>query len=94
LSAVERIRRRVIVSGRVQGVGFRWHTQHEATRIGVSGWVRNLPDGTVGVEVEGDEVAVGHLIDWLHEGSAWAEVAGVEVTAVDPVGDEGFELRR
>ena len=70
---------RAIVRGRVQGVGYRASTAHEARRLGLSGWVRNLPDGTVEVEVSGDAAAVDALVGWLGQGPRGARVSGVDV---------------
>ena len=82
-----------VVSGRVQGVGFRWSARAEAQRLGVSGWVRNLPDGTVEAEVEGDEGAVNGMLAWLHHGPPGARVSGVETEALPAGGATGFEVR-
>ncbi len=65
----------VTVHGRVQGVGFRQATRRMAAALGVSGAVRNLPNGTVHVVAEGDAAALAHLLSWLHQGP---ERAGVE----------------
>ncbi len=65
--------------GRVQGVGYRASTAHEARRLGLSGWVRNLPDGTVEVAARGDAAAIEALIRWLGQGPRGARVTGVEV---------------
>ncbi|HEY6477287.1 MAG TPA: acylphosphatase [Polyangia bacterium] len=70
---------RVQVRGRVQGVGYRASTAHEARRLGLSGWVRNLPDGTVEVAARGDAAAVDVLIGWLATGPRGARVTGVDV---------------
>jgi acylphosphatase len=67
------------VRGRVQGVGFRASTAHEARRLGLSGWVRNLPDGTVEVAARGEAAAVDALIGWLAQGPRGARVTGVDV---------------
>ena len=72
----------VFVSGRVQGVWFRESTRQRAEELGVGGWVRNLPDGRVEALFEGDADAVGHAVDFVHEGPAHARVDRVEV--VDP----------
>ncbi len=84
---------RVIVSGQVQGVGFRYHTRRVADRLGVTGWVRNLPDGTVEVEAEGDEKSVEDLVAWLADGPAGAQVRHNRVTEMDPTGGSGFDIR-
>ena len=90
----ERIRRRAIVRGRVQGVAFRATTREAARRAGVDGWVRNLADGGVEAVFEGDPDAVSALLAFCREGPAWAEVSDVEVIDEAPQGDHGFEIRR
>lgn len=88
----ERIRARV--SGRVQGVWFRDTTRERATTLGLTGWVRNEPDGSVLLEAQGDEPARERLIAFLHEGPARAEVRDVSVEAIEPVdGELRFEIR-
>ena len=77
---------RAVVTGRVQGVSFRWYTRAEARRLGVAGWVRNLPDGGVEVYAEGDPDAVEALVRYLHEGPPLAVVVDVDVRRVEPVG--------
>jgi acylphosphatase len=72
------IRIRACVSGRVQGVCFRAETRRQAEKLGVSGWVRNLPDGRVELLAEGDEQAVRSLVAWCRTGPPHARVAAVE----------------
>ncbi len=69
--------RQCVVSGQVQGVFFRASTQAEAERLGVKGWVRNEPDGTVRLLVCGEPVAVDQLSVWLHTGPRYAQVTCV-----------------
>jgi len=66
-----------VVSGRVQGVFFRASTQAEAERLGLQGWVRNEPDGTVRVLVCGDTDVADQLCNWLAQGPKYAQVTGV-----------------
>lgn len=88
------VARRVIVRGRVQGVGFRWATRQQALRLGLRGSVGNAGDGSVHVEVEGSAEAVARLIDWLGHGPLGAEVEGVEVAAAgSAVPASGFVIR-
>ncbi|MEJ3405156.1 acylphosphatase [Rathayibacter sp. YIM 133350] len=87
-------RRNVVVSGVVQGVGFRWSARAQALRLGVSGWVRNTPDGRVEAEVEGDADAVAAMVEWLRAGPAGASVSGVEVREREPLAEIGFEITR
>jgi len=68
-----------VVSGRVQGVGFRWFAQREASRLGLGGWVANEADGSVRCEVTGPRPAVEAFIASLHEGPPSARVERVEV---------------
>jgi acylphosphatase len=89
----EAVRRRVIVSGRVQGVWFRESCRDAAAGGGVNGWVRNLADGTVEVVVEGPEAAVDRMVEWCREGPPRARVDSVDVHAEPPVGESGFRVR-
>lgn len=87
------VRRAATVTGRVQGVSFRYHTQREAGRLGLTGWVRNHEDGSVRVEAQGPEEAVDELVRWLRHGPPHARVDGVRVDAVEPrTGDAGFRV--
>lgn len=81
-----------MVYGSVQGVGFRWATQGEASRLDVAGYVRNLWDGTVEAELEGDEPAVAAMIEWLRQGPRNARVRGIEVSSVPIKGEVGFRV--
>ena len=72
-------RAHVFIFGRVQGVWFRSYTQAEAKKLGVKGWVRNLPDGRVEAVFEGEDEAIDKMIAWCHKGSPYSEVTKVEV---------------
>lgn len=72
-------RARVLISGKVQGVFYRANARDEARRLGLAGWVKNLPDGRVEAVVEGEEEQVKKLIDWCHQGPPGAVVRDVEV---------------
>jgi acylphosphatase len=78
--AMGQARIHAIVHGRVQGVNFRHYTAKEAGRLGLRGWVRNLPDGTVEVEAEGDTAALDTFLSWLHHGPPSARVDKVDTT--------------
>jgi acylphosphatase len=91
---MEVIRRHAVVRGDVQGVGFRAGTRSLARTLSLTGFARNLPDGTVEVEIEGPADRVSELLVWLHSGPRWATVAAVEVSDLTPTGGAGFELRR
>jgi acylphosphatase len=84
------------VTGRVQGVGFRWWTRSLATRLGLSGAVRNLPDGSVAVHARGPDEPLGALQAQLAEGPAGAKVDHVESIPFSPDGvhDGEFQILR
>ena len=87
------IRVHVIVGGRVQGVFFRAFTREEAVRLGLSGWVRNRPNGSVEAIVEGEKTAVERMLQWFHQGSPNSIVETVDATEESPVGDPStFEI--
>ena len=92
LMAVMRIR--VLISGQVQGVGFRQATAQCAMQLGLNGWVQNLPDGRVEAVFEGDRASVEHMVQWCQHGPPTATVAAVEAIVEVPQGLEEFRLRR
>lgn len=86
--------RHVLVSGRVQGVGFRWHAREKAQDLGLAGWVANLPDGRVEAWLEGETAAVEAMLAWLRRGPTAARVTNVEVVEQAPRGLTDFAVRR
>lgn len=74
----------VFVSGRVQGVYYRQTTRHEARRLGLFGWVRNLPDGRVELWAQGEQASVDQFVDWLWIGPSGAKVLSVESVVFPP----------
>jgi acylphosphatase len=90
----DRVRARVFVSGRVQGVYYRASTRDAARARDVDGWVRNLDDGRVEAVFEGDESAVEAMIEWCHTGSPAATVRDVDVEYEEPRGESGFSIGR
>lgn len=89
-----RIGRNVRVIGRVQGVFFRAWAKQQAEEIGVAGWIRNAPDGSVEGHLSGDEKAVLELIKRLREGPPSALVRRVHVEEAGPEPADGFEVRQ
>lgn len=83
---VEIGRVRMRITGRVQGVGYRASTRERATALGLSGWVRNTPDGAVALEAQGSAARLEALIAWCRIGPPHARVDGVEVARIDPEG--------
>jgi len=91
-SVPSRIRRRVHVTGRVQGVWFRDSCREQARLAGVDGHVRNLRDGRVEAVFEGDPDAVNAMCNWCQTGPPRARVDHIEITAEQPTGDIGFTI--
>lgn len=84
---------RVHVTGRVQGVGFRVWTQREASRLGLRGWVRNEPDGSVSALIAGSDEAVAEMLKAFWQGPSGAGVRSVEQKPVDPSeAPAGFDI--
>ena len=81
------------VVGRVQGVSFRWYTQEQARSLGVTGWVRNEPDGSVLLHAEGEDEAVDALVEWCRTGPSAARVTDVAVRDDAATGATSFETR-
>ena len=90
----DKLRAHVIVHGLVQGVWFRQSTKDEADRLGVTGWVRNLPDRSVEAVFEGETKKVEAIVGWCHRGPAGAEVKSVDVSWEPYRKESGhFEIR-
>jgi acylphosphatase len=86
-------RAKVIARGRVQGVGFRWWARARAASLGVGGWVRNTPDGSVEAAFEGRREHVELLLRWCREGPSAAYVDQLEVEWQEPEDEHGFTIR-
>jgi acylphosphatase len=84
---------RARVRGRVQGVFFRAETRARAESLGLAGWVRNAPDGSVEAVFEGAAERVESMVEWCRRGPAGAVVEDVEVVREEPVGESGFRVR-
>jgi acylphosphatase len=87
------IRRRVIVTGRVQGVFFRQGCHREAVAVGVAGWIHNNQDGTVEAALEGAPDAVERIVSWMRVGPSRAVVTGVKIIEETPLGEHTFMIR-
>jgi acylphosphatase len=83
----------VRVRGLVQGVYFRVETEARARSLGVAGWVRNAPDGSVEAVFEGDPERVASLVEWCRQGPAGARVDAVALRWEEPEGLRGFSVR-
>lgn len=82
------------IKGRVQGVFFRQSARQQAQRLGLTGYARNNPDGTVTIEAEGPVGALAELETWCHRGPVAARVDGVEMSSGTVQGYSAFEVRR
>lgn len=88
------VRRRLLISGRVQGVWFRGSAKEEADRVGgLKGWVRNREDGRVEAAIQGPEELVDEMVNWCHRGPTGARVDRVEIREEAPVsGERAFRV--
>lgn len=82
------VRRYIRVTGRVQGVGFRWFAQQHAARLGLTGWAENQEDGSVVMEIQGEECGVEQFTAAVSKGPSYALVDGVEAASREPDPDE------
>ena len=89
---MEKIRKHITVTGRVQGVGFRYHIRAAANRFGVTGWVRNRYDGAVEMELEGIREDIDAVLDYAAN-TRWTEVSGIDSRVIPVQGEAGFEIR-
>jgi acylphosphatase len=83
----------VRVTGMVQGVSFRAYTREQARGLGVTGWDRNEPDGSVAGHFEGPDHVVDALVEWCRHGPGYADVDDVSVTEAEPSGASDFAIR-
>lgn len=90
-----RARIHCFISGRVQGIAYRAYTQREATQLGLTGWVRNCPDGRVELVAEGEQGTLQQLVLWCHQGPPAAIVTDVETQWESDTGTYlAFDIRR
>lgn len=82
----------LIVRGLVQGVWFRAGTREQALKLGLCGWAKNCPDGTVEIHAEGEKESLGKLIEWCRTGPSAAEVSSLDIEWVEPQGLTTFEI--
>jgi acylphosphatase len=85
-------RARVRIRGRVQGVFFRAEASERARSLGLAGWVRNCPDGSVEAVFEGEDERVASMVDWCRRGPSGARVDGIDVKWEQAAGEAGFRV--
>ena len=89
----DRIREHIIFHGRVQGVGFRYQAMYAARRFDLTGWVENLPDGSVEMEVQGSPAGIGRLMKHLRSGH-WIRIDNMDMEEIETIpGERGFNVR-
>ncbi len=95
MAAGRRVTRRYLISGQVQGVGFRWFVHRHAARLRLSGWAQNLPDGRVEVVASGSDDALAGLEGVLRQGPSGARVTALDIAELPSaaVGRSGFDIR-
>lgn len=84
---------KIKISGRVQGVGFRWSVAREAQSTGISGFVKNLSDGRVYIEAEGQKEQLENFVDWCRKSPGMSEVESVDVESGEPVNYTEFTIK-
>ncbi|MGL5805406.1 MAG: acylphosphatase [Xenococcaceae cyanobacterium] len=85
---------RVVVSGTVQGVGYRYYTARQAEQLGVKGWVKNLANGDVEAVFTGDRFVVERMVKWCHRGPSAAVVTNVAIEPCESGEFNSFQIRR
>ena len=88
----EKLLYRIHVTGRVQGVGFRWHAVSEARKTGINGFVKNLSDGSVYLEAEGSREQLKTFLEWCKRGPGFAFVESVETDVSPPANFTDFRI--
>ena len=86
--------RRYILTGSVQGVGFRYFTQQAAARLNITGWVRNLPDGSVEAMAQGSEAAMKEFLQLLQQGPPWSRVESIQESEAEKQDFQLFTIER
>ncbi len=86
------IRKHIVFYGRVQGVGFRYYSTYKARELGLTGWVTNLYDGSVEMEVQGDPKRINELLEYLHQ-QRFVEILNMDARNIEPIEEYGFETR-
>ena len=78
------LHKHLVITGRVQGVAFRYYARHHAATLGLAGWVRNRPDGSVEAVIHGDDAAVASFISWAQHGPSSARVDHIDIQDATP----------
>ena len=84
----------IIIKGKVQGVSYRQHTKNKAQDLKIKGFIKNMIDGSVYMEIEGDEKNIQELVDWCHIGSPLSRVVSVELERGKLKGFDNFQIKQ
>ena len=87
-----KIRKHIVFYGRVQGVGFRYYAVNKANQLGLTGWVKNLPDGTVEMEVQGEKPLIDQLIIFL-QNRTYIWIEKLDARSIPLLDDSSFQVR-
>lgn len=85
---------KIRVTGRVQGVGFRWSAANEAVKLDIRGYVKNLCDRSVFIEAEGTQAQLDKFVEWCREGPGIGYVDSIDIEKLPPVGYDAFRIAR
>ena len=88
----EKLHYKIVVTGRVQGVGYRWSAANEAIRRNITGYVRNQSDGSVYIEAEGTSEQLDPFVDWCRRGPGMSHVKSVSIIKGSPINFESFRI--
>jgi acylphosphatase len=88
----EKLLYKILITGRVQGVGFRWSAANEARTRGIKGIIKNLSDGSVYIEAEGTSIQLKTFVEWCKRGPSFGYVESVNVDAVPPLNYPDFRI--
>lgn len=85
---------KIKIYGQVQNVGFRHYIHEKAGELGIKGFVKNMPDGSIYIEAEGEKKKLNEFLDWCYSGPSWAEVGNIDYDFINKfMGYEDFEVR-
>ena len=87
------IHKNILIIGHVQGVGFRFSTQRAAKNFGIKGYVKNMPDGSVYIEAEGNSEQLNQFINWCYQGPPHAYISNVEIEDAEIMNYEYFDIK-
>jgi acylphosphatase len=91
---IQKVLYKIRITGQVQGVGFRWRASTEARELGITGFIRNMSDGSVCIEAEGSKEQLDYFVEWCKKGPGYSNVEALDVVPAPPVNYSGFRIER